>query len=801
MERFPTDVNSPDFWEALQNALDVAVVGEGAMSAREYMLVYTALKSCQSSLSHDVPGSVGANPGRGGRLYDWLVSYISQAMRNMSLTAHEYRGEELLGFYLKQWEHFQSVHLMIGRLFSVVDEQWIERQRQHTPSYTIVSSTLVQLWFIHMFRCLTKHLMANVISLLDKEREGGVIDSTLITNLYKACVELKPEGMSDIHVAFREDLGAYIRYYEQPYIDAAIRYIAKKTSGMRSRESMRMYLGVLHEQFVQEDQRSENYLRPDSLDLLRNKLNAQFLVRKLNGIYLVADTMFAAGDDQDGLRIVYALLSRFADPNVLERFLNMYVKCAKKDIKAHCPSSPKELGGNMSEFMQGAVSYLAGKFDEHLNIIKTLFQSNPAFVSALKKEFSSVINSPAMITQLGHQPSRLAAEYCNFMLKSSKSRTDSAAIDQTQAVENELRKAMNVFYASSNKDVFFSYYELHLMYRLIGNKSVSLDLEKTATSIIYQTAMQSANDYASRDSSSCETPSNLALSFEGKASQFSANTKQMISDSTVSHETSREYSSLYSQAEFDTHFKVLRDRLWQRIGRTADAELVLHPLLIKACGDYKEYYLKQHPSRALKWQWSHSKATVQLYFPESKGKYAKTGYTFVLNAYQVTILNMFIDPLLSEADAVLSPAMICTGTRIDPGQATEELDTLAKAGLLMRSADSHEFWLNQTFSSKRRHIDISKVKSAQIKRQEEETNTSIRINRQYQLHSDISGLMKKRECIEHTELFNAVKAKRQNFFVVDMHDFKCAIDKVIYLGIIERDESDQNIYRHCSELK
>ncbi|KAJ2443906.1 ubiquitin ligase (cullin) of SCF [Coemansia sp. RSA 2440] len=786
---FPDDINSTEYLEALQNALDGPIVRHEIMSTPEYMKVYSAVKHYQDYACVEPPAMTTMCCNR--RLYNWLISYMTKNIRDIKDKALVLSGPALLDFYITQWEYFQTTHMLIGRLFFSVDQQWIERQCKQDPNYTCISSTLIQLWYFYLFRRLTTHVMSNAISLVDAERSGRAIDSTLITRLYKAYVELKPEGIAKCNAEFRERLGAYICYYENPYINAAVSYIDTKTHSLRTPEHMREYIQVLSELFIQEDERSERYLRSNSLAPMRNKLNERFLRSEIGCIYQMADLMFATGNDNNGLCTIYALLSRFDNSNVLQQFLDKFVAQAKKTITQNCPEIQASTDGGKAVFAKAAVIYLSDTLNAHLDMIATLFCNNSSFTKELRHVFAAAVNTDEMHSRLGVTPARLAAEFCNIVLKNSKTRSDDLGSDLTQTAELMLHKAMDVLHASHDKGLFFKFYQLHLTRRLLDNTSMSLDLEKTAIAMIYKTVMMSVKRHGNKKGS------DLEYTLECAASQNSSEAKQMITDIIVGAENSRNYTDQVSQTGFDVDFKVLHGKTWTSVNSNQDAKVVLPSQLLKVCDDYAKRYSAQHSSRQFNWLWAYSKATVQLKFPKSKGRYAQIGYTLVLNPYQVSILNLFTDPSLYDGDVVLTPQQICANIDIDANIAASELVTLTNAHILQYAPDKTGICINQTFDSKQRYIDLSRIKPAQHKKEEATLDNRDSKFRKECIMTDISGILKKKECMGHRALFNAVKKSRENFFMLTISDFKESISKLIDKGIIERDEDDHAVYKYC----
>ncbi|KAJ1833740.1 hypothetical protein LPJ70_006399, partial [Coemansia sp. RSA 2708] len=230
MIRFPDDVDSDEFLDVLQQALDPFVVEKKYMSRAEYTAVFMAVcrfqgrpqptraemaKAAQST-------DIRLPPSRDQQLYDWIIDYTDRVFSKLAVQMCQLSGFKLLESYIEEWKHFQRMHRLVGRLFYKVDQNWVERERRYNPSCTTVSSTLIQLWYACLFKPISTHLMANAFERSDIVLYDTSADNTIIARLCKALTELSPEGMDGMHGPYRKDLGVYIYYYENPYIAATI---------------------------------------------------------------------------------------------------------------------------------------------------------------------------------------------------------------------------------------------------------------------------------------------------------------------------------------------------------------------------------------------------------------------------------------------------------------------------------------------------------------------------------------------------------------------------------------------------
>ncbi|KAJ2848765.1 ubiquitin ligase (cullin) of SCF [Coemansia brasiliensis] len=773
------DVNNSEFLEFLEHALDAPVVLQEPMTSAEYMTVLSAVKTSQQDSSHEIMELIEDNSSfstfksmqRSRTLYFWLVNYVVRVLSGIYDEAVALQGESLLKYYIKQWEHFQWSRRLLSNLFTPIDKQWIERERNSSSNYVFLVEMLVQLWYKYLFKRISLRLVSSAIELVTSERNSKIIDSELVTKLYKSFMELRPPNISGIHVNYREDFGVYIRFYEMPYISATVRYIDSNTHDLQAANKIRPYIEKLLTLIEQEEQRAKQYLCPESLVPLQTHLNNEFLIRYIVPINELVTQMIEAGDDPDGLKISYTLLQRFEGYGVLQHLQEKFISHAQCSIFQSCPYNPENANASMSEFTHNAITYLSDKYELGKTAIGTLFQGNPAFERGFDAMFKQLLNSEDIRCRFKVDPARLAAEFCNLILK-SRSTTEGN-------FTHLLKKAMNVLQASSSKTTFFSFYSLHLSRRLLNSTSISMDFEKTAISMIYETAL-------SLDSGG-------DLSIGGLAAVYFKKYRQMVSEISIQDE--QLHDKLNKIIDCEASVRVLSKEVWDFIKPDYDQNVVLPVQLSKACDQFSKYYSEKYSNRIIKWQWLYTTATVQVYFPNSKSRYAATGYTFVLNAFQVAILSLFTDSLAASTIGY-TLEQIHNETNLSIERISIELDTMTRAKILIHTAAGIQ--LNQSFNSKHQRVDISHIK-ASFKRQEEKKleYEVAKVHIEY-IMADIVYLMKSFKIISHKKLIAHVVSRRGGYFMVTMPLFKTAVDKLIEKEYIRRNSDDHNVYEYLA---
>ncbi|KAI8323399.1 Cullin repeat-containing protein, partial [Martensiomyces pterosporus] len=219
------DANTPAFFGYLEEYMDRLFVDHTTrITIDEYMDISSKISEAILANTAILPGSSTTEAASyfEEELFYWLVDYLTDYLEGFLAKADEASGESLLRMYVDEWSYYAGILKVVDRAFRPLNEGWILRAKPTRNVYPI-EVTMVQMWYSRLFARIHTRLSDAVIALVDKERSGGVVDSMLIERLYTSFVNLNPEGIPDIHAPYRNNLGAYINYYEQPYIFSAIK--------------------------------------------------------------------------------------------------------------------------------------------------------------------------------------------------------------------------------------------------------------------------------------------------------------------------------------------------------------------------------------------------------------------------------------------------------------------------------------------------------------------------------------------------------------------------------------------------
>ncbi|KAJ2779387.1 ubiquitin ligase (cullin) of SCF [Coemansia interrupta] len=792
-------------WNKLQMQLDGVLLKGETMTSVDYINLYANVTAqlTRPPLRHSGGQARNANNtesqmmDHGRRMYFWLTDYIMQYVQRLRQQMSAMEGTELLKYYVEQWKNFVFVSKPVNGIFLNLYRQWIQMEMHNGSNYKPLSDTMVQLWYLQLFKPLSAHLTRNTINLIDMRRNGQTVEDNFIKNLFNAYYELRPEGMPEVNSIYREPLGVYLKSYEEPYIESAIRYLEEKTKHLLGKKDVCGYIKAISSLIEVEEQQGNELLLPASEAELRNMLNYSFIESSVDRIYSALPTIFDSGNRSD-LKMIYRLLDRIRG---LPRLVPMRKAFEDYIFRHIIDKSPvltvADNGAGVSTDIEAPytsefIDRILATMEQIEQLLSECFDGNKSFVEGKDLAFRKAVNSTELRNRCNCVPMRLLVEYCNLTLRANNATARKAKAlntDSEMTIIAEMRRVLRLYKLSKNKDEFLNHYGLHLARRLLNEQVVSLELERTIVTIISTT----------------------------QSMEITTKLKDMLTDIDTSHDMSRSFSLEIAEDKSvsvsDVYIKVLKEASWPSVMMAERGEWNRPPTqLAVICDRFTKAYNERHSAhdkshsrrdtakRRLRWMWEYSKCSIQFFFPHSTGRVARSGYTFVLNTYQLAILMLFTESsgLGSDYDSPTGPRFtleqIRYSTGIDELYIKAELAIFYKARILIPlSVNGHTLvQLNDKYNSKRLRLDISAIKHVRRAEEEEKVAKITAKDRRWYLMIDISRNMKARKTMEFNELFLVVAKGRAGMFEVTRDEFKEVLEKVIDCDTVKRGEGDNH---------
>ncbi|KAJ1767156.1 ubiquitin ligase (cullin) of SCF [Coemansia sp. RSA 1813] len=735
---------------------DYSVFIDDSLTLKDYMHIYTAV--------HGTPKTFDS----GKELYIWFTDTTIAIARRICNGARTAVGAtELLKYYLAKWAHFQRVVSLFGEVLESFQRDWYKAECEANPSYVSIGETMHQLWYTFCFKPLHERLEDAVISMVRKERNNVAIDSTLMQRYWTALIELHPPKVDEIRPLFRINLGAYTKFYEEPYISEALMFIEHQTRGLGTKENIRRYISKLHVLIESEMRRGELYLHPGSLQFVLPRLISDYFVRGHMSKHISDDAIKMLKDPEkteDLLRPAFLLLQGLNDPQYLEE-----LESALRDhMRDNIIRTYSSIGGSSEGAESNVIDIILSTHDANLSMLKKYF--GPAvpevFMFAAKDALSMAINSEGMDVNA-------LVEYYHRHLKKSAAKLFSGNEDIDHAVRSELDRAAEVAKTLKNKDMFIALYHLQLARRLVRDDYISLDLETHAI---------------------------RPFVFDNTDTKLKLKVEDMCKDIISSKDRTQDFLTLLDKQSLvlpvdSIQVQFFKSASWPEVMVPNVNDLVIPSSLEILYNKFAEFYEKSDDGRkrSIWWSWALSSVTIHLYFPHAP----KVQYTLMVNMYQLAILTLFTEPSIIRASGPISLTKdkIIQLTGISNKRLDTELAVLQRARIITRkaAAENGELTLNSKFNSKVKRINLYAAQRKQ-KMDEARVAKSTANSQKEQTIAEILAILKRNKRMSHTALFNEVAEGCKGRFVVSKSEFKSSIEELLKIEELKRDDNEKDIY-------
>merc|ERR1719281_1371163 len=286
------------------------------------------------------------------------------------------------------------------------------------------------------------------------ERRGEQIDKILLKHTVNMLVELGVQGKNIYRECFEDQFLDHTRKF---YQDESVQYISQNTCSD--------YLKKAEKRIREEKARVENYLHDSTLEKIQALLDDEWILAHYKALIHMETSgcawMFCHDKVQD-LDRMYSLFSRV--PQTLKEVQRVMIDCiceTGRDIL----NDPEKVKDPVSFI--SAILNLKHKYDQ---FVKESFKESKDFQLTLKQAFESFVNQDTRTAQY------LSLFVDDMFRKGLKGMSSDVEIDAG------LEQVVTVFRFLQDKDVFENFYKQHLARRLLTNRSVSDEAEKSMIS-------------------------------------------------------------------------------------------------------------------------------------------------------------------------------------------------------------------------------------------------------------------------------------------------------------------------------
>ncbi|KAJ3195927.1 hypothetical protein HK101_010606 [Irineochytrium annulatum] len=780
-------------WVELEEGIDHIMNRlEQGITHAKYMQLYTLIYNyCTSSRmgpTEPIGVSAGsANKGAhlmGSELYNQLKDYLRKHLNELLSKADDSIDGSLLVYYTKQWTRFTLASTLVHHIFKYLNRHWVKREidEGHRSVYDINTLCLVS-WKDVLFLSVQTNVMAAVLKLIQKQRDGETIEHSLVKSVVDSFVAL---GL-DENDSTKPTLDIYKQFFELPFISATELYYTTESEKFISENSITDYMKKAEARLLEEENRVQLYLHPSTHKPLITTCETVLIKSHTPPIQEEFQSLLDQ-DQVDDLKRMYGLLSRVPEgleklrttfeAHVRKQGLSAVEKVAEsaanaepagekgEDEEEEAPKKKPALkgktgaaGGDKSDAVEPKVyvEALLAVHKKYHDLVQDAFRGEAGFVASLDKACREFINRNRVCKVGSSKSPELLARFCDSLLRKS------SKVSDEKEIEEILNSVMTVFKYVEDKDVFQKFYSKMLAKRLVNGTSASDDAESSMISKLKE-----------------------ACGFE-----YTSKLQRMFTDMNLS----KDLNNAFKETMLKNHDKdelldfsilVLNTSCWPL--QSTSTSFNMPEDLLKTYNRFSAFYQNKHSGRKLNWNWSLSKGELKANYCKA----SKTGYTYQVSTYQMGILLQFNTAVSNTWEDLLA------STGLTPENLSSQMTTLVKSKILLcegtQFAAGSKYDLNMDFKSKKVRIQLNQPAKSEVKAETEETHKTIEEDRKLLIQAAIVRIMKTRKAAKHQTLITEVISQLTARFKPKVTDIKKCIDILLEKEYLERKEGEKGMF-------
>lgn len=617
-----------------------------------------------------------------------LKTYLSKHLAEIHEKSVSHVDEALLAYYIREWDRYTTAAKYINHLFRYLNRHWVKREIDEGKKdiYDVYTLHLVQ-WREELFSKVNINVMAAVLTMVEKQRNGETIEQAQIKSVVDSFVSL---GLDESD-STKPTLDVYRYHFEKPFLEATTTYYENESAQFVAENSVVEYMKKAEIRLEEEKVRVGLYLHPDIMTPLM-KACLGVLVTGHSSLLRDEFQVLLDNDRQEDLARMYRLLARIVDG--LEPLRTKFEAHVRKSGLAAVEKVALE-GDNLEP--KTYVDALLDIHTQYQKLVNDAFAGESEFVRSLDNACKEFVNRNRVCKTGSTRSPELLAKYSDALLKKSGKNAEEADL------EAALTQIMTVFKYIEDKDVFQKFYSRMLAKRLVHSSSASEDAETSMISKLKE-----------------------ACGFE-----YTNKLQRMFQDIQISKDLNTTYNDWQSKAFDDDDIKKAVDSSYHVLGTgfwplTPPATQFMPPQeIVKTYQRFQTFYFDKHSGRKLTWLWNLCKGEMRANYIKS----AKIPYTFMVSTYQMAILLLFNDAdVVTYEDAYKATAL--SADWLDPS-----LGVFVKAKVLNVSPENAKpepgtsYTLNYGFKSKRVKVNLNIAVKSEQKQEVEDTHKTIEEDR------------------------------------------------------------------------
>ncbi|KAG2597627.1 cullin-1-like [Panicum virgatum] len=721
-----------------------------AFKSDEYMKLYTTIYDmCTQKAPHDYTSE----------LYDRYKMVLDKYITDTVLPSlREKHGEFLLRELVLRWKNHRIMVKWLSRFFNYLDRYYIPR-RSIVGLKAVGQSCFETLVYDELKATVT----SIVIAMIDEDREGQIIDRTLIKNVLDTYIELG-QDLTTEHQPTRPDSGSklYSEDFQDAFRQGTVDYYSKKAQTWIVEDTCPEYMLKAEECLQKEKERVAHYLHSSTEPTLMEAAQGELLAKLIDQILKKENSgckVLLCDEKVEDLSRMFRLFSRIKDglppvSKIFQEHVNKVGMSLVKQAVDAATSKKNEKKDVVSALELDYVRKIIDLHDKYMAYVLNCFQNHTLFHKALKEAFEVVCNKDVA----GCTSAELFASYCDNILRKG-------GIEKLsdEAIEENLDKVVKLLTYISDKDLFIEFHRKKLGRRLLFDKSGNDEQERSLLSKLKQ-------------------------HFGG---QFTSKMEGMLNDICAAKENQAKYDEYIStnpelHPSVDLSVQVLTTGYWPTY---KSSDINLPSEMVKCVEGFKEFYQSFKKHRKLNWIFSLGSCHIV-------GKFDVKPIELILTTYQGALLLLF-----NEAEK-LSFSEIATQLNLSEDDTARVLHSLScgKYKILNKEPCSRTispndiFEFNHKFTDKMRRIKVQLPPSDEKKKVIDDVNK----DRRFAIDASLVRIMKSRKIMTHQNLVAECVEQLSRMFKPDIKMIKRRIEDLITREYLERDVDAANSYRYLA---
>ncbi|CAG8491093.1 10060_t:CDS:10 [Paraglomus brasilianum] len=296
---------------------------------------------------------------KGGDLYNRLQDYLERYLDKIRKDSEQLADENLLQYYAKQWEKYTAASTYLNHVFRFLNRHWVRHKVDEGDKniYDVYTLALIS-WRENVFNHVQHQVTAAVLKLIEKERNGEMVDVGLIKSVVGSYVSL---GLEDSD----SSLEVYKTHFELPFIEASQAYYRAESGKLLEKHNITDYMKKVEAILSGEQGRVVSYLNPNTEKPHLSACEAILVKEHMNIMWTEFQDLLDM-NKLDDLGIMYSLLSRI--PGGLNPLCTQFEEYMRKQMRPGM-----------------TVTALIQVYAKNSDIVRTAFHGDEEFVASLDK--------------------------------------------------------------------------------------------------------------------------------------------------------------------------------------------------------------------------------------------------------------------------------------------------------------------------------------------------------------------------------------------------------------------------------